>query len=250
MDTTVIALIGAMFLVLLGFIVFLVYRLMQAEEQQSNPQPAQGSRGSPNTSPDQPRADTGSSAPVESGGSAAGPSADPDELNWLIAQTGGLEGMSFHIGDQVASIGRGFRNYIQVDAETASERHALLMGDLHGLKLTDLGSSNGTALNNDRIEPNVEYELEDGDEFKVGDTIFLYRQQGRYSDDTDKQQKEISTQKKTKAMTAVQGPDNISLKEQVLRAVEKADGDFEEAADQVDLDVDIVKRIVHRAVNK
>lgn len=238
METAVFAAVGAIFVVLLLVIGYLVVRLNRAEGQQR----PTGSERTPSSRR------SGRSGSGNSRGNAS--VEDPEQINWLIGQTGDVEGMSFHIGDRVASIGREYKNDIQVSAETASERHALLMGDTHGLKLTDLGSSNGTILNGDRIEPHVEYDLDNGDEFKIGNAVFLYHRQGRYTDDTRKQKKAISTQKKTTAMAAVQERKEMSLKEQVLRAVKDTEGDFEAAAEQVDLDVDIVKRIVHRAVNK
>lgn len=240
--TSIIILIGGVFFVALAVIAYLAVRLMKAE-------------GTQNSDSDT-RQRTGRSRAVAAARNSPKPRSRSNgrrdtKFNWLLGRTGSIKGLSFHIGEQVISIGRDFRNHIQLSEDTASERHALLMGDPHGLQLTDLDSSNGTTLNGKPLDPNIEYELKDGDEFKIGEAIFLYRMEGKYTDDSHSHNKAIRPQKKTKALSAVSKPnEGASLKEQVLRAVQQANGDFDKVAEEVDLDVDIVKRIVQRAVSR
>lgn len=246
-DTTIlIAVAAALLLVMLGVIGYLLYRLRQAENSQpsddSSRRPA--SKRSSRSHHDNKTATGSRPSRNTSSGS------QPTRQHWLLGRTGAVEGMKFHIGDNIASIGRSFDNHIQVGDETASDRHALVMANGRKMTLTDLESSNGTFLRGDTLEPNVEHELDDGDEFKIGETIFMYRREGRYTDDSKRHHKEITPQKKTKAMTAVDdGPDeDDDLEQKVLMAVEQTDGDYDEAAERLDLSPEVVERIIEQAI--
>lgn len=189
----------------------------------------------------------------------AGGSGGRDErtkFNWLLGRTGSVEGMRFHIGDQTVSIGRDVQNYIQVSNDAASKRHVVLVGDAAGLTLIDVDSSNGTILNGDEIDSNTEYQLTDGDEIKIADAVFWYRREGRYDDDSQAHVKEISLQHKTAALSAV-GADGTAnppeadadLKRRVLTALTEHNGDYQAVADELNLDVSIVQRIIQNATS-
>ncbi len=68
-------------------------------------------------------------------------------------------------------LGRSDSTNIQIDQESASRQHAKVLTDNGRAKLYDLGSTNGTFVNDQRIE-NVE--LRDGDLVRIGQTIFKY----------------------------------------------------------------------------
>lgn len=68
-------------------------------------------------------------------------------------------------------IGRSSQAQIQIDHESVSRRHARLMLTDQGVSLADLGSTNGTYVND---EPITEKQLSNGDLLKVGRTILKY----------------------------------------------------------------------------
>lgn len=68
-------------------------------------------------------------------------------------------------------IGRSSQAQIQIDHESVSRRHARLMLTDQGVSLSDLGSTNGTYVND---EPITEKPLQNGDLLKVGRTILKY----------------------------------------------------------------------------
>jgi hypothetical protein len=69
-------------------------------------------------------------------------------------------------------VGRSAGNEIHIPAEKISRHHArlLLVGD--SLEVIDLGSTNGTLLNNERLEKNQPATLHEGDEIQFGDHSF------------------------------------------------------------------------------
>lgn len=68
-------------------------------------------------------------------------------------------------------IGRSSQAQLQIDHESVSRRHARLMLTDQGVSLSDLGSTNGTYVND---EPITEKQLTNGDLLKVGRTILKY----------------------------------------------------------------------------
>jgi len=80
-------------------------------------------------------------------------------------------GKKFNLDKPEIIIGRSSKSDIQVDQESVSRSHAkLIQADKH-LLLRDLGSTNGTYLNDEPIE---EQRLRDGDLIKIGRTIFKF----------------------------------------------------------------------------
>ena len=68
-------------------------------------------------------------------------------------------------------VGRSSQAQIQIDHESVSRRHARLLYSDQGVSLSDLGSTNGTYVND---EPITERALLNGDLVKVGRTILKY----------------------------------------------------------------------------
>jgi len=71
-------------------------------------------------------------------------------------------------------IGREGNCDVPVPLETVSRRHCRLRQHGGEAFLTDLGSSNGTALNDAALAPNEEFALRSGDRIRVGSAIFKY----------------------------------------------------------------------------
>lgn len=75
-------------------------------------------------------------------------------------------------GAPAIAIGRARSNEICVDHRSVSRRHVELVVDDNGVKLTDLRSTNGTLVNDQRVTGSVY--LHDGDRIKVGRTVLKF----------------------------------------------------------------------------
>ena len=67
-------------------------------------------------------------------------------------------------------------NHIQIVSEKISRNHAKLVVSEEGLELIDLGSTNGTFVNETRLERNELFVLKPGDEVRFGDRRFHLKQ--------------------------------------------------------------------------
>ncbi len=96
----------------------------------------------------------------------------------LIVANGPNLGRTYDLTGDETTIGRSTRNAIVLPLPEISRRHARIWREGISYYVEDLGSTNGTFLNNIRlIEPVLLY---DGDEIQVGDTLRL-----RYSSPAD-----------------------------------------------------------------
>ncbi|MEI8255350.1 MAG: GGDEF domain-containing protein, partial [Deltaproteobacteria bacterium] len=69
------------------------------------------------------------------------------------------------------SIGRGSDNTLVLESDSVSRRHARFDHRDGSWWVTDLGSTNGTYVNDEQV---AEHHLQRGDHVKIGDTIFKY----------------------------------------------------------------------------
>jgi GGDEF domain-containing protein len=84
----------------------------------------------------------------------------------------GLElGRKYNLDTQNVLIGRSSKADVQIDQESVSRNHAKLINAGKSIILRDLGSTNGTYVNDQLID---EYVLRDGDFIKIGRTIFKF----------------------------------------------------------------------------
>ncbi|MDB5389531.1 MAG: hypothetical protein JWM11_5177 [Planctomycetaceae bacterium] len=89
----------------------------------------------------------------------------------LIIQTGKLAGKPLTIPSKEVIIGRDEGCFIRMGSADISRRHCSLRATLDGILVTDLGSSNGTLVNDNRITgPTI---LRVGDRLRVGPAVFL-----------------------------------------------------------------------------
>jgi diguanylate cyclase (GGDEF)-like protein len=92
---------------------------------------------------------------------------------YLIVLAGSSVGEMYKIAKTETVIGRGSAADIHVVDDGISRRHALIVHSEGKVVVKDLGSTNGTFLNGDRLEGEGERELSDGDKIQVGSTTIL-----------------------------------------------------------------------------
>ncbi|MFZ1401269.1 MAG: FHA domain-containing protein [Candidatus Promineifilaceae bacterium] len=81
-------------------------------------------------------------------------------------------GRAHTLTEATTMIGRAVENEIVVSSKRISREHARIVRDGWRVILEDVGSTNGTFLNDQRLtEP---MQLRDGDQIKVGDVLFVF----------------------------------------------------------------------------
>ncbi len=99
------------------------------------------------------------------------PSPSTEDAFVLIYPPGADMGRKYELKGKSASIGREPSNQIVINSDSVSRRHARLTIEAGRRMVADLQSTNGTYVNN---EPVLSGFLENGDQVKIGDTIFKY----------------------------------------------------------------------------
>jgi pSer/pThr/pTyr-binding forkhead associated (FHA) protein/outer membrane protein assembly factor BamB len=82
----------------------------------------------------------------------------------LVGESGLFSGRIFDL-KLPATIGRGAQNTVLIDDDTASTQHARISDDGNGWRIDDLGSTNGTFVNNAKISSSA---LSNGDKVRFG----------------------------------------------------------------------------------
>jgi two-component system cell cycle response regulator len=82
-------------------------------------------------------------------------------------------GRRYVLNDSVMTIGRGAGNHIAVSSDAVSRQHAQLERRGADFVVSDLNSTNGTFINNERKRPSSS-RLNRGDQIRVGDTVFKF----------------------------------------------------------------------------
>jgi hypothetical protein len=72
------------------------------------------------------------------------------------------------------AIGRAPDNQVVVNDPKVSSHHAHIRPEGEGYEIVDLGSSNGTFVNEQQLVPNMPRPLQTGDQVRIGDTKFVY----------------------------------------------------------------------------
>lgn len=95
----------------------------------------------------------------------------------LIVRAGAQAGARFALAGDRTRLGRHPDSEISLDDITVSRRHAEILRGSDGYRLRDVGSLNGTYLNQERVEDAV---LHHGDELQVGKfrLVFFEREDG------------------------------------------------------------------------
>jgi diguanylate cyclase (GGDEF)-like protein len=93
---------------------------------------------------------------------------------YLIMVSGGIPGSMLRLEAEGTLLGRSSENTFQFRELSVSRRHAVLAVDPHGVvRLTDLGSTNGTFINERRIAAQVPVRIKDGDRIRLGSGVVL-----------------------------------------------------------------------------
>ena len=102
---------------------------------------------------------------------------------YLIVISGRSVGRMYKLGASSGeiSIGRTPDADVFIDDEGVSRRHAKITNSSEGVRLIDLGSTNGTFANGQRVDSRV---LQDGDRLQIGSTTIL---KFSYQDDIEEQ---------------------------------------------------------------
>ena len=100
---------------------------------------------------------------------AAGPTAD--KAAYLVVIYGADLGKRIALGPGAIEAGRSTKCDISIDQESVSRRHARIWWDGIGYRVRDLGSTNGTYVNDALVS---EREMVDGDQIKIGRTILKF----------------------------------------------------------------------------
>src|SRR5947209_15120776 len=87
------------------------------------------------------------------------------------------------LGPAVLTIGRLPTNSLVVNDAKASSRHAEISPAGSGYSITDIGSTNGTFVNEERLERNAPRMLNPGDRIRFGDTIFTFEGTSTFQQD-------------------------------------------------------------------
>jgi predicted component of type VI protein secretion system len=89
----------------------------------------------------------------------------------LVAVSGPLQGSIIFLSGEEVSIGRGEENQVSLPSTYVSRCHCLVEPTEGRFRIRDLGSSNGTIVNDLPVQ---ERWLEHGDRMRIGDSLFLF----------------------------------------------------------------------------
>ncbi|MDD5306938.1 MAG: GGDEF domain-containing protein [Deltaproteobacteria bacterium] len=89
----------------------------------------------------------------------------------LIYPPGPNMGKKYELQGKLVNVGRDPNNHLVIDSDSVSRRHARFTFEGGRRLVTDLQSTNGTYVNDKPILTQI---LENGDQVKIGDTIFKY----------------------------------------------------------------------------
>ena len=106
--------------------------------------------------------------------SAIAPASSSQYPTYLIVISGGIPGAMLRLSAGGNRLGRSADNTIQLPDPSISRYHAFLGDDDEGqVRLTDLGSTNGTFLNGRRLPENTPVRVQDGDRLQFGAGVIV-----------------------------------------------------------------------------
>jgi len=97
-----------------------------------------------------------------------------EELPTLARLVAKPDGQEHQIRPGENTIGRRPANSVVIPDLYVSGSHAVINASDAGFTITDVGSTNGTFVNGERLTPNEPRELQDGDELTLGQSVFRF----------------------------------------------------------------------------
>jgi signal transduction histidine kinase len=91
----------------------------------------------------------------------------------LLVIKGADEGKQFELTDPVVGVGRDGANRIRLHDTEVSRRHAEFRKEGEGYRLADVGSANGTFINDKQVS---EVRLQTGDHINIGQSLLVYHE--------------------------------------------------------------------------
>jgi pSer/pThr/pTyr-binding forkhead associated (FHA) protein len=114
-------------------------------------------------------------SPSPSSGAAFGPGLENTPQFVLEITEGSGTGTKIELGVESITIGRNASNKLVIDDEGASNYHAEVCKEAIGYVVSDLGSTNGTKVNGEKI---VKSPLAHGSKIKIGTTVIAFKNLG------------------------------------------------------------------------
>src|SRR5204863_1513942 len=133
----------------------------------------------------------------------------PTKEACLVVIYGSDLGRKFNLDAQTLVLGRSSKSDIQIDQESVSRAHSKIVNTGKSIRIRDLGSTNGTYVNDEPIEEHV---LADGDLIKIGRTIFKFLSGGNI---------ENSYHEEIYRLTTIDGLTQIYNKRYFLETIER-----------------------------
>ncbi len=159
-------------------------------------------------------------------------------LNWLVGLSGPAEGKTFHIGSRTVSIGRLVGSFVQLtEDEQVSRNHCQIGTEGGSLIIRDAESNTGTFVNGERITRHI---LKDGDQIRIGQSVFEYRHRGDFETNDGLGRKDASMRAVKPTLMGSQK----SLQTMVFEALEEYNGDRQKAAESLSLPLEVFERIL------
>ncbi|MGB9692511.1 MAG: SpoIIE family protein phosphatase [Candidatus Sumerlaeaceae bacterium] len=90
----------------------------------------------------------------------------------LIIEKGHDAGMIYPLGSSAVTLGRSASCDVQIIDKRVSRHHAVIQAQRHGFVIEDLGSKNGTLVNNKPLVGRIQ--LHSGDRIQIGDCLLLF----------------------------------------------------------------------------
>src|ERR1044071_1390079 len=152
----------------------------------------------------------------------------------LVVIYGDELGKKYNLNTPSVVVGRSSKCDIQIDQETISRNHSKIVNTGKSILVRDLGSTNGTYVNDEPVE---EYVLRDGDLIKIGRTIFKFLTGGNI---------ENAYHEEIYRLTTVDGLTQISNKRHFMESLEREIARahrYQRAMSLAMFDIDHFKRI-------
>jgi signal transduction histidine kinase len=130
----------------------------------------------------------------------------------LLVIKGADEGKQFELTEAVVTVGRDGSNRIRLHDTEVSRRHAEFRKDPDGIVVCDIGSANGTFVNNEAV---TSARLQTGDHISFGQTTMVFRTAGN---------EVVPTGEDLAQQIALLPRDDLDISSAIVKAIGEAEG--------------------------